>query len=118
MIEKGFARGENRFITKDGALRFWNVAAVKLSDSRFLGFVQDITQRKSTEEEVKQSQVLNKTIIESIPGTFYMIDSGGKYFGWNTYQRDEIVGQLENQMVGVYAIDTIHPTARKSSVQK
>jgi len=111
--EKGFARGDNRFITKDGEVRFWNVAAVKLSDTRFLGFVQDITQRKRAEEEVKQSQLLSKTIIDSIPGTFYMIDTSGKYCGWNTYQRNEIVGKPESEMVGVYAIDTIHPDDRE-----
>ncbi len=111
--EKGFARGDSRFIKKDGEVRFWDVAAVKLSATRFLGFVQDITQRKRAEEELKQSQVLSKTIIDSIPATFYMIDASGKYFGWNAYQRDEIVGQPESQMAGTYAIDTIHADDRE-----
>ncbi len=103
--DKGFARNEIGFVTKSGEKRFWNVAAVKLSDTRFLGFVQDTTERKRAEEELKQSQALSKTIIDSIPGTFYMIDASGKYVGWNAYQRDEIVGQPESLMGETYAID-------------
>lgn len=73
---------------------------------------QDISTLKNAEFEAKQSQVLSKTIIDSIPGTFYMIDVSGKYVGWNTYQRDEIVGQPESLMGEVYAINTIHPDDR------
>jgi PAS domain S-box-containing protein len=111
--DKGFARNEIGFVTKSGEKRFWNVAAVKLSDTRFLGFVQDTTERKRAEEELKQSQALSKTIIDSIPGTFYMIDASGKYVGWNAYQRDEIVGQPESLMGETYAIDTIHLDDRR-----
>jgi PAS domain S-box-containing protein len=86
---------------------------VRVRENFNLSILSDITERKRAEEEAKQSQVLSKTIIDSIPGAFYMIDASGKYFGWNTYQRDEIVGQPESMMSGVYAIDTIHPDDRE-----
>jgi PAS domain S-box-containing protein len=38
------------FIRKDGTRRYWTVNAVKLSDTRFLGFVADTTERKEQEE--------------------------------------------------------------------
>jgi len=52
--KKGFARGDIGFVTKDGENRFWNVAAVKLSDKRFLGFVKDVTDQKLAEAEMRE----------------------------------------------------------------
>jgi len=48
--EKGIARGEFNSLTKNGESATWHVAAVKLSATRFLGFVKDITKRKRAEE--------------------------------------------------------------------
>lgn len=48
--EEGHSSEEFAFIRKDGEQRFWTVDAVKLSEGRFLGFVQDITEQKRLEE--------------------------------------------------------------------
>ncbi|MCX6916073.1 MAG: PAS domain S-box protein [Verrucomicrobia bacterium] len=50
--------------------------------------------------------------MDSIPGTFYLLDEHGRYTRWNSYQRDEILGQPEEQMAGMNALDTIHPEDR------
>ncbi len=68
--ENGSASLRSRFTTKDGEMRFWNVSAVKLSDTRFLGFVKDITELKQTEEALqekeKQSAFLAQTAFELV----------------------------------------------------
>jgi PAS domain S-box-containing protein len=69
-------------------------------------------ERAEVTEAVKQEQALNNTIIESIPGTFYMLDETGKYVRWSAYQRDEIVGKPDNEVAQTSAIDTIHPDDR------
>ncbi len=46
--------------------------------------------------EIKE-QSFRKAIIESIPGTFYMLDAKGRYAGWNAYQRDEIIGKPDTR---------------------
>jgi PAS domain S-box-containing protein len=76
------------------------------------GTVQDVTERRKTELAMEKEQVLSKTIIDSIPGTFYMLDEKGFYVRWNSYQRDEIVGKPDDQVSTVNAIDTIHPDDR------
>ena len=58
------ARCEIGFLTKKGEKCFWQVAAVKLSDTRFLGFVKDVTNRKKVEEELEHSHKLMEYIIE------------------------------------------------------
>ncbi len=43
------------FITKTGMQRWWSVSAVKLSETQFLGFVEDVTEHKQAEKEIKDS---------------------------------------------------------------
>jgi len=78
----------------------------------FHGIARDITERKLTEKLAEKEKYLNHTIIDSVPGAFYMLDEQGKYVRWNAYQRDEIVGKPENRMADTYAINTIHPEDR------
>jgi len=53
--EKGEALVETRFVAKNGSVRFWQVKGVRLNESRYLAFVQDITERKRAEEELQGS---------------------------------------------------------------
>ena len=76
------------------------------------GVLLDVTERKQAEEKAQQEQALNKAIIESIPGAFYMLDEAGNYLHWNAYQRDDILGKPDDEIAGFPAIDTIHPSDR------
>jgi PAS domain S-box-containing protein len=75
--------------------------------------IRDVTERKLAEEVLKKEQALSNAIIESIPGTFYMLDETGQYVRWNAYQRDEIVGKPEDLVGNTNALDTIHPDDRE-----
>ena len=59
LIEYGYAFGELLFRHKDGSLRYWSVDAVRLTPTRFIGFVKDITKRKVAEESLR---VANKKL--------------------------------------------------------
>ncbi len=56
VLESGRSAGELNYVRKDGARRRWHVLAVALSGERFLGFVQDVTERDSLEAQLRQSQ--------------------------------------------------------------
>ena len=75
--------------------------------------IRDISDRYLTEKEKEQEQSLSKTIIDSIPGTFYLLDENGLYLRWNAYQRDVIVGKPEDLVAKTNAADTIHPDDRE-----
>ncbi|MDZ7742398.1 MAG: PAS domain-containing protein [Bacteroidota bacterium] len=80
--EKGTARIEMGFVAKNGENRYWNIAAVKLSDNRFLGFVKDITDRKQAEEELHVKNCISNSFIHSKQEDFYkeVLDIFKKYF--------------------------------------
>jgi PAS domain S-box-containing protein len=53
--ENGFSKADLLFRHKNGAHRWWTVESVKLTETRFLGYTKDITERKIAEEELKSS---------------------------------------------------------------
>lgn len=52
---------------------------------------------------------LNKTIIDNIPGPFYVFDKNWRYIRWSAYDRDVINGKTDNEMPGTSATESIHP---------
>jgi PAS domain S-box-containing protein len=56
VVQDGKAFSELNYLTKDKAPKIWAVSAVALSPDSFLGFVRDITEQKSLEEQFRQSQ--------------------------------------------------------------
>jgi len=84
----------------------------------YLPLQREIVGKDLAEKAAKQAQFFNQIIIESIPGAFYVLDASGKYFRWNAYQRDEIVGKPDSQMPSIYAKDTIHLEDRPLVISK
>ncbi|MGM0379760.1 MAG: diguanylate cyclase domain-containing protein [Bacillota bacterium] len=104
--KNGFANDEIGFITKSGKKRFWNINAVKLSETRFLGFVKDVTKRKVAQNELKESENRLDTLITNIPAVIYsyIVSNGENGLIFNTtyinnniknvlgFKPDELVG--------------------------
>lgn len=64
---EGEAHVEIPFIHKNKSSRYWIVSAVKLSENRFLGFVNDITERKNSEIALRESEAYIKVILNNLP---------------------------------------------------
>ena len=108
---------EKRYIKKNGEIIWVRISTAAVYSAQkvpvyFVTHTEEITERKKTEEIIFKEQMFNKTLIDSIPGTFYMLDEKGFYARWNSYQRDEIVGKPENEVSKTNAIDTIYPDDR------
>ncbi len=65
---------------------------------RMLGAMQDITANKESEKKLFLEKELSDSIINSLPGVFYLFTKEGKYFRWNKnfetvtgYNSEEII---------------------------
>ncbi len=81
---------------------------------RMVGTHTNISETKQAEMIAIKERAISDSIIESIPGAFYMLDENGRYVRWNAYQRDVIVGKPDSMVPDINAIDTIHPDDRES----
>lgn len=63
-------------------------------------------------DSAEQERAMNKAIIDSIPGTFYVLDENGRFVRWNSYERDEIIGKTDEEISRMGGLDTIHPHDR------
>ena len=93
----GSLQSDLPFRRKDGARRWFNLTAVKISDNRFLGFCNDITEKKQAEEALRASEVLFRSIFEDHAAIKLLIDpESGEiidankaacvYYGWSRDQ--------------------------------
>ena len=56
VVQMGQSVGELRFVRKSGSVGYWSLSAVRLSDSRFLGFAKDITIQVESERALNDSR--------------------------------------------------------------
>ncbi|MDA3831964.1 MAG: PAS domain-containing protein, partial [Spirochaetales bacterium] len=77
MAEKGPYHAEYRIVRKnDGAVRFVREAGLMTLDSdgnlsNILGTIQDITERKTVEEALKESEERFRSMVQNVPGIVY-----------------------------------------------
>ncbi len=66
---------------------FYDRAYIKYGDNgkpqRILGAMQDITDREQTEKQILKEKELSDSIINSLPGVFYLYTRNGKSLRWN-----------------------------------
>jgi len=114
----GSARGEIGFVTKSGENRFGQIAAVKLSGTRILGFFQDITDRKRVEEILIASEQRFRQVLQDIPSLAvqgYSPDGTTQY--WN-HASELLYGYTAREAIGRNLLDLIIPPEMRGEVQQ
>ncbi|MBM7557384.1 SpoIIE family protein phosphatase [Halanaerobacter jeridensis] len=104
---------EMPYTTKSGEQRWFSIKVVKLSETRFLGFVEDITERKNIMQDLKMK---NKAIQESATA-FVFSDQEGQLTEvnqsflkmWDYQQPEEILGQTPM---------ALHPEEEREKVER
>ena len=85
--------------TRDEALRGSDGSVIAIR-----GTVLEIDERKRAELAVLQEKNFNQTIVDSLPGVFYVIDEHGHFLRWNRNFED-VSGYSAAELSGMSALD-------------
>ena len=81
---------EFRYILESGEVRHFMTRGQAVYDRngqaiRMEGITQDITARKKIEHEILKEKQLSDSLINSLPGAFYLYTQEGKFLRWNRH---------------------------------
>ncbi len=88
-----------------------------LSDGRILSFVRDITERTKARNEIIKEKNLSDTIINSLPGIFYLYDEEGNFRRWNK-NLEFISGYIDTEIIKMKPLDFFDIDERNLLKQK
>ncbi len=107
---------EARFLTMDGGFRWIEVYARPALDERgniigAIGTLNDITERRTAEEKLREQLHFNQTLIEALPNPMFFKDCDGNYLGvnksWEDYfgiPREACLGKRDAQVMPGWAV--------------
>jgi PAS domain S-box-containing protein len=76
-VQTGASNADLLFKHKNGTTRWCALNVVKMNETRFFGFIKDITQRKMTEQSLKVSEEKYRTMLNASPDGILLIDLKG-----------------------------------------
>jgi PAS domain S-box-containing protein/putative nucleotidyltransferase with HDIG domain len=97
--EEGKTSIETDLIKKDGEAMNVRVDAVSIPNGQFLGFVTDITERKLSEEKLRQSEEQYRSVVEDSPGLICRFSADGTITFAN-YEYCKFFGKSLDQLIG------------------
>lgn len=97
---------ERRLMRKDGAVFPSEVNVKMFPDDKILVIARDITDRKLTEELALREKLLSDTIINSLPGIFYLQNKEGSLLRWNK-NLEQALGYGSTELFGKNVFDMI-----------
>jgi PAS domain S-box-containing protein len=102
---------ECRYRCKDGAYRLIEFTGVNLLHdpdiNGILGNYHDITDRKLAEEALQAEKAFGDTVIESMPGLFYVFEEDSAHFVRRSGNWPEIIGYSEDELDSMTALDLV-----------
>ena len=113
---------EFQFRTDDGSFRyFFDRAYIVYNDEgkayRMLGAMQDITSQKQAQQQILQEKELSDSIINSLPGIFYVLNKEGFYYRWNK-NLEQVTGYTEQDFTQMNCLVLFSDDQKKLIAEK
>ena len=100
---------EYRFVRPDGSV-LWVIGQAtpeKNAKNQVVGYIgtaTDITERKIAEDLILKEKQLSETVINNLPGVFYLYDEFGKFVKWNKNFED-VTGYDKGEIAQMSPLD-------------
>lgn len=118
MLQQGESTVKQRMMRrKDGAVVQTEVRSQQLPDGRFLSVIRDLTERVKAQEQIQKEKELSDSIINSLPGLFYLIDETGKEIRWNKL-KEHISGYTKEEISQMESCLELFPDDEKELVSR
>jgi PAS domain S-box-containing protein len=108
---------QRRLKAKDAVFVQVETIANMLSDGRILIFARDITDRIKAENELIREKKFSDSIINSLPGIFYLHDDKGIFLRWNK-NLETITGYNADELKKLYPLELFIAEDREYVNQK
>ncbi|MFV8376634.1 PAS domain S-box protein [Flavobacterium sp. LB1P71] len=100
---------EFRFVRPDGSVSWVMGQAIPEKNTKnevvgYIGTTTDITERKIAADLILKEKQLSETIINNLPGVFYLYDESGKFVKWNKNFED-VTGYNKEEIVEMSPLD-------------
>jgi len=114
--QNGTISQEMQYLTKRNEKRYWKVTAVKLPNNTYLGYTEDITERKILESELKESAERYKSLHNASFGGIAIHDKG-RILECNQGLSD-MTGYSLEELIGMDGLLLIAPEHREMVMNK
>lgn len=101
LLSAGIVEMETEFTTKDGRdipFYFTGHLTEFEGENYLIGMGIDVTKRKEAEQELLHEKNLSESIVNSLPGVFYIADSSGNMLRWN--KNCEYISEYSSEEIG------------------
>lgn len=120
VFSKGMAEVEAPFLHKSGSKvdYYFNGYLIDLDGKDYLvGMGIDITQRKKAELAIVAEKNLSESIINSLPGLFYLADLNGRFLRWNK-NFETVSGYTANEISQMRVVQFVEIDDREELLNK
>nr|WP_321498481.1 PAS domain S-box protein [uncultured Methanolobus sp.] len=116
LMEKGFVSVELLINRRAGTIFWMRVDAVKLSDTRFILFASDITERRNAENALLESERKFRTYIENAPYGIFIVNENGNFEEVNE-TASILTGFSEDELLSMNVYSRVNPKCEKKGIQ-
>jgi PAS domain S-box-containing protein len=84
LVQTGRAKGEIAFRRKNGQIGMWALESVRLSATRFMAMVIDISDRVRIEKEAQQKERYQRALLDNFPFAVWLKDTESRFLSVNS----------------------------------